>query len=292
MDWFYFTVFSGIAWGVLSVVAKDVMEDTAATVYTALYSLLALAFYTPYFMYFVSQNSISYSDAAVIALGFSMLANLVAFLAYNYSIEEGQLSKVIPFTRLTPLFAALFGAAILGESIDLSLGAGIIAATVGGVVLLKEDHIDYLTSVEDGLHQQAIQAAVLSALFYGAASVADRFATQIIQPEVYTFFIYLALTTALITVVFSRFEDGRVQIASSFREYRNLYIFTGFLAALATLSIFHAFSRAPASMVTPVLQVQVMIPVIAGVLFFGEEKLLRKIVGSVILIAGVALVVI
>lgn len=292
MEWLYFAIFSAVVWGTLSVIAKDIMEDTRSTVYTTLYSLLALIFYTPVFIYFVASSEINYTSAAVGALGFSIIGNILAFIAYNYSIEEGELSRVIPFTRLTPIFASIFGALALNETIDITLGTGIITATVGSIVLLKEDHISYLTSVEDGFHSDAIKAAVLSSIIYGATSVADRFANQIIAPEIYTFFIFLGMTTGMLFIVKDKTGDVNGSLKPSFEEYSGLYLLTGLLAAAATLSIFNAFSLAPASQVTPILQVQVLIPVVAGLVLFNEKNLVRKLVGTAILLSGVVLVAI
>lgn len=292
MEWFYFSVFSAVVWGVLSIIAKDIMQDTSAIIYTLLYNILGLVFYTPFFLYYLTTTTVNYTYLAAIALGFSMMADATGFIAYNYSIEEGELSRVIPFTRLTPIFASIFGFIILNETIDLTLGAGILTATIGGIVLLKEEHVNYLASVEDGLHKKAIQAAVASSIIYGAASVADRFANQIIDPEIYTFFLYIGVTAAMLTISSLRFENNSERVRSSLKEYPLLFSLTGILAAAASLSIFKAFSLAPASQVTPVLQVQVMIPVIAGVIFFGEKNLIRKLVGAAILVLGVTLVVI
>lgn len=292
MEWLYLTILSALIWGVLSVIAKDIMKDTASTVYTTLYSLLALVFYTPVFLYYLYISGISYTFAAILALTVSIIANVLAFIAYNYSIDAGELSQVIPFTRLTPIFAAIFGSLILNETIDITLGAGIISATAGSIILLKEDSLSYIKSLEDGLRKDAIKAALISSILYGGASVADRYANQIINPEIYTFFIFLGMTTALLAICKYKLNTGRAVIEKSLREYPLMYAVTGLLAALASLSIFKAFSLAPASQVTPVLQVQVLIPMLAGVLLFNEKNLLRKMIGTAILITGVILVAI
>lgn len=289
MEWLYFTLFAASGFGVISVIAKSIMEDTPAVVYTALYSLLGLLFYTPVFIYYTIQLEVSPSLLAVGALGMSMVGNVCGLIVYNYSVKNGELSQVVPITRLTPIFAALIAAVVLGEALDAVLATGIILATSGAIIVLKEEEVSYLKSVENGLHTTAIKAAVLSALIYGATSVADRYATQIIPPEIYNYFIYIGLSSGMLAVSYYNYSYPSQKLVETFKEYKLLYIVTGIIAALSSLAIFKAFSQAPAAKVTTVQQFQVLVPVIAGVLIFDEKGLRRKLMGSIILIAGIGL---
>ncbi|MFB6144066.1 MAG: EamA family transporter [Candidatus Nanohaloarchaea archaeon] len=290
MLWFYAVALSAVSWGVISVVAKELMDHDPSHAYTTLYTLTALVFYTPVFLYFLASQGLSVNRLAVTALLFSIIGNIAAFTAYNTAIKQGELSRIIPFTRLTPIFTGVFAALILGERITPMLGAGIVFATAGSIVVMKEDHVDYLLSIEDSLGTQAIQLAVASSAIYGLASVADRFATQIIAPEAYTFFLFLGMSTGLLALTRRSETHSAGEILEDFNNDRMLYSLTGLLAAAATFCIFYAFSRAPASKVVPVIQLQVLVSVVAGVVFFDEDNLARKLAGSLILIAGVGLV--
>lgn len=289
MEWILYTLFAATGFGVMSVIAKNIMEDTSAVQYAALYSSLGLLFYTPVFIYFMFKLSPNFQFIALGAMGLSMIGNVLAFLVYNYSVKEGQLSQVVPVTRLTPIFAATFAAIALGEKLDLALASGILLATSGAVIVLKKDKISYIQSVEDGIKTKAVKAALLSAVIYGFTSVADRYATQIIQPEIYNYFIYIGLSTGFLATTYFQQKQPVKQLKNNFNEYRLLYTVTGLTAAASSLAIFKAFSLAPAAKVTTVQQFQVLIPVIAGVLIFKEENLRRKLIGSIILIAGIAL---
>lgn len=292
INWFYAAVFSALSWGVISVIAKKLMDHDSSEAYTALYTVLSLIFYTPLFLYFALSQTVNYTAIASAALLFSVLGNIAAFIAYNTSIKEGELSRIIPFTRLTPIFTAIFAAAILGEVITYKLGIGILMATAGSILVMKEKNIDYINSIEDRIKSNAIQLAILSSAIYGLTSVADRYATQIIQPEIYTFFLFLGMSTGFLIYTEKSSKHSFKELLKDFRNDKTLYTVTGLLAAGATYSIFYSFSNAPASRVTPVLQLQVLVSVIAGALFFGEDDILRKLVGSLILISGIVLVAI
>jgi len=288
MEWIFYTLFAATGFGAMSVVAKNIMEDTSSVNYAALYSLLALIFYTPVFLYYITTTNPKFKFYGLIAMILSMIGNVLAFLVYNYSVKEGQLSQVVPVTRLTPIFAAIIAAIALGEKLDLALASGIILATSGAIIILKEDHISYIHSLEDGIHTNAVKAALASALLYGMTSVADRYATQIIRPEIYNYFIYIALSSGFLATAYYKEKQPVKELKKDFNEYRMLYILTGLTAAASSLAIFKAFSHAPAAKVTTVQQFQVLIPVVAGVLMFNEKNLGRKLIGSIILITGIA----
>jgi uncharacterized membrane protein len=137
---------------------------------------------------------------------------------------------------------------------------------------------------------KAPKYAALSALVYSFASVADRFGTQIIQPEIYTFIIYVIITSTLSVYLLTQKRELIPDIKTNFNQHRFYYIITGIGAALASYLIFFAFSQAQASRVIPVLQIQVFISVAAGYILFNEDHLREKIIGSLILVAGVILV--
>lgn len=292
MLWFYAVVFSAVSWGVLSVVAKKLMDHDSSHAYTTLYTVTALVFYTPIFLHFMATKGFSSTYTALGALGFSIVGNIAAFVSYNTAIKQGELSRIIPFTRLTPIFTAIFAAFILGEVINPKLGLGIVFATAGSIIVMKEDHVNYLLSIEDRLGTRAIQLAIASSVMYGLSSVADRFATQVIAPKAYTFFLFLGMSTGFILYTESSKNHSTRELLKDFMNDKLLYCLTGVLAASATYAIFFAFSRAPASKVVPVIQLQVLVSVIAGAVFFDEKSIARKLVGSLILISGVALVAI
>lgn len=292
MNWFAAAAFSAISWGLISVIAKKLMDHDSSEAYTTLYTILSLIFYTPIFIYFISTSQLDYTSLAAGALIFSILGNITAFIAYNMAIKKGELSRVIPFTRLTPISTAIFAALILGEVITYKLGIGIVLATAGSIIVMKEKNVNYILSAEDRIKSRAIQLAIASSTVYGLTSVADRYATQIIAPEAYTFFLFAGMSTGFLFYTEKSPRHSLKEIKEDFFSDKLLYSITGLLAAAATYGIFYAFSKAPASQVVPVIQLQVLVSVIAGTVFFKEDDFLRKLVGSLILIGGVALVAI
>lgn len=292
MEWLIATVAAALIWSITGIAAKELMDHSSSLVYSFLYSSLALLFYTPVFLYFLPQMSFQLNPILIAVIAISGAANVFGIMSYNYSIKFGELSRVIPFTKLNPVFTALIAAAFLGETLTLTRTAGIVLVTVGSYAILEERGTSWKQPFRSFIKSTAPKYAALSALIYSVAAVADRYATQQIQPEIYTFIIYFIITSTLTTYLLTERCDLIPDIRSQLMDNKLIYILTGLGAALATYLIFFAFSIAEASRVIPVLQIQVFISVIAGHVIFDEKHWKEKIVGSVILIAGVILVVI
>jgi len=290
VEWLAATVGAAIIWSFTGIAAKELMDHSSSLAYSFLYSSLALVFYTPVFLYFLPHASVELTNGLVLALFVSGIGNVFGIMSYNYSIKFGELSRVIPFTKLNPVFTAIIAALVLGEKMTPTKAAGVALVTVGSYAILEEKGTNWKKPFSNFIKLKAPKYAALSALVYSFASVADRFGTQAVQPEIYPFIIYLIITSALTTYILTRRRDVIPDIKSDLKDDTLFYTFTGLGAAAATYLIFFAFSKAQASKVVPVLQIQVFISVAAGYILFDEGHLREKAIGSLILVAGVILV--
>lgn len=290
MEWLIATVAAALIWSMTGIAAKELMNHSSSLVYSFLYSTLALIFYLPVFIYYLPQFSLQLNPALIAAVAISGVANIFGIMSYNYSIKFGELSRVIPFTKLNPVFTALIAAAFLGEKLTPVRTAGIILVTVGSYAILEEKGTSWKKPFENFWHTTAPKYAALSALIYSVAAVADRFATQQIQPEIYTFIIYFIISSALSTYLLTNKRELIPEIKDQLLGNKLIYTLTGLGGALATYLIFFAFSQAEASRVIPILQIQVFISVIAGHVIFDEKHWREKIIGSIILVGGVIMV--
>lgn len=285
--WLLATAGAATIWAAISIVAKRLMRESSGLAYTYLYSLIAFILYTPAFFYFLKTETVSLTPQVITAFAVSGLANILAFLFYNRSIKLGELSTVIPFTKLNPVFTGILAAVFLTETITAVNGVGIILVTAGSYVILKDDGHDLLDPIRRFKASDAPKLGAASALVFSIAAIADRFATQSISPKLYTYFIYLFMTAGLTLYIYIKEEKVFSEARDNFLADRKLYTLTGLGAAIASYLIFYSFSQAEASKVIPVMQLQVFISVIAGITLFNEGNVKEKIIGSAILVAGV-----
>ena len=186
-------------------------------------------------------------------------ANVLGIVSYNYSIKFGEISRVIPFTRLTPVFTALIAAVFLSEQITLMKASGVLLVTGGSYLILEEKGTDWKQPLRTFRTERAPKIAALSALVYSTAAVADRYVPQAVDPKLYTFVIYALITASLSAYIALRTDESVEDIRDQFSDHPVIYLLTGIGGAIASYLIFFAFSRAEASRVRPVVQLQVFL---------------------------------
>lgn len=291
MEWLLAALASSIAFGLNGVIGKYLLENDSDFTYTYLYSILALVFYVPVFVYFVIQTSINLVPMVLGAAIISGTLNILAYLAFDEAMKETDISEVVPLTRTQPVFVGILGALFLSETLSLVNVGGIAAVTAGTYIVLRRKKDKLLAPLIKLKHSRAHQYALIAALVWSSMAIIDRFATQQISPEIYTFLIYTVMVVGLSTNMLVDEKRKVKAVKTAFKRNKLMYMLSGAFAAFASLMIFTAFSLAPASKVIPILQLQVLISVIAGIILFDENGSLQKLIGSLILLAGVVLVV-
>lgn len=289
MLWLYTALISGLLFAAVAVLSKEIMEDTSSVLFTSIYALLSALFYTPIFLYYLSTVETGLITDLAPFIILSGLANVFGILSFNYGIKQTDISIAMPLNRLQPVFVALIGAAALGEVIDLFLGLGIILVTAGSYIVLLKDKNHLLEPFLNLKQDRGAQLATVSAAIFAVAAVTDRFVTQTLKPEVYTFLLLTVMALSINSYLYSKNSGHFTEIRTELKSRPKIYLLTGVLAAGAYYSVLSALSMAQASKVIPVLQIQIPLTVIAGGALFSEEHVIQKLVGSAILIAGIIL---
>lgn len=289
MLWLYTALISGLLFAAVAVLSKEIMEDTSSVLFTSIYALLSALFYTPVFLYYLSTVETDLITGLAPFIILSGLANAFGILSFNYGIKQTDISIAMPLNRLQPVFVALIGVAVLGEVIDLFLGLGIILVTAGSYIVLLKDKNHPLEPFLNLKQDRGAQLAALSAAIFAVAAVTDRFVTQTLKPEVYTFLLLTVMALSINSYLYRKNKTHLTDVKTELESSPKIYLLTGILAAGAYYSVLSALSMAQASKVIPVLQIQIPLTVIAGGALFSEEHVIQKLVGSAILIAGIAL---
>lgn len=293
MNWIIAAASAAVLFTVVAVISKELMDHIDAIEFTAIYSLIALIFYAPVFIYYLTQQTPELTTILILAILSSGLGNILGMLSYNYGLKHTSLSIAMPLNRTQPVFVAIIAATLLNEVMTLEKVAGILTITVASYIILMKNPHDPLDPITNLLHDYGAQLATLSAAFFSATSVIDRYVTTNFSPEIYTFLILAIMTTALNLYLFqaNRHEDYSKHLKKELTNYKKHYALAGILTAAAYLALYQAFSQAEASKVVPVLQLQVPLTVIAGIEIFDETHFLQKIIGAILLIIGIILVV-
>lgn len=292
MIWFYLAIIAAIGFAATVLISKHIMQDTSSLEFATTYSILATIFYLPIFAYFLTKYSILDAGlTAWIGLSISGIANTAALIASSKAIKEGEVSTVTPLIRTQPLFAAIIGIFALGEAANISKLAGIVLVTAGGYTVLLKKKESPIEPLKHLLETIPAKLGVLAGFLYATGAVADRFALQGIQPELYNFLLLSFMGISFTGYLLGRDRKHIKNLKEGFLNEKLAYLVVGAATAIAYYSLVKALSMTEASKVVPILQAQVLFVVGGGFLFYKEEGIYRKIAGSILLIIGVVFIV-
>jgi drug/metabolite transporter (DMT)-like permease len=199
------------------------------------------------------------------------------------------------YSRTEPAQAALFGVVLLGE-LPRPMGLAAIAVTVLGVMLISVAHNRINPFILIGsLFSRTAAIGIASGTLFGLAAVAIRTASLelggpnfLIQAS-FTLAVVIALQTAVMLAWL--LVSDRPKLAAIRHAWRPA-LATGFFGATASLGWFAAMTLQQAALVKAVAQVEIVFTVAASLLFFREKINGREIAGTVMIVAGILLLLV
>ncbi len=221
-----------------------------------------------------------------------ILAYPVARVLHHSAIRMVGATRAMPMTSLQPLMAFAIGFLILGERPNLlvSIGTPIIVAGLLLVVMPRRRSdsagrpqirkLGYLLAIGGGMafvSRDAISRHVQGVLDLAPPFVLSGFA--------------LVIGGAILFAIIHR------SVIDSIRNlplrYVGICCLAGLLQGMAVASLFHAISRAPVTIVTPIYASQPIIALLLASLFLRELESLDwpLAVGTLLSVAGVILVI-
>jgi drug/metabolite transporter (DMT)-like permease len=225
------------------------------------------------------------SPARVWLLGAAVTAILhVAYqLVLQRGYAEGDLNLVYPLARGSgPLITFVVAVVVLGQRPGLVAGLGVVAV-VAGVLLIAL-----------GPTRDVARAGLLFGLLTGAAIAAytlwDNFSVNHLDvPPVPYFVLGIVLQLPWLTALLATRRDP-VPIGDVWRETRGPALVVGLLSPLAYILVLRALQMAPVALVAPARETAIVIGAVYGWLVLKEPRPARRLVGAVVVLAGIALI--
>lgn len=133
----------------------------------------------------------------------------LANLFFLFSVRWGPLGKTVPFLALSPIFAALLGSVILGESLSLIQWSGVFSVLLGGLLLGYGE----LRARSDDRRVFSAQLLMVGVAFAWAGStVIDKRALEYASPGGHGFTINLLMGGIAFFILAARRELGELRI--------------------------------------------------------------------------------
>lgn len=277
--WLLYAVGSALFAGLTSILAKCGIRKTDSTVATAIRTIIVLIF--AWVMVFVvgSQGTIASIPARSLAfLGLSGLATGVSWLCYFYALQRGPIDKVVPIDKSSTVITILLAALLLGESVTLTKGIGVVLIAVGTFLMIEKK--GGVQKEENGW----MVAAFGSAIFAALTSILGKVGITGVESNLGT-----ALRTGVVLImawvmVFVQGKQGRVKAVP--KNELGFICLSGLATGASWLCYYKALQLGPASLVAPIDKLSILVTVLFSYIVFHERLSRKALTGLAMLVAG------
>lgn len=217
---------------------------------------------------------------------FSVLAEAVYFVTLSYAYRDNDFSLVYPIARgAAPAFLAIWSVWFLQEKMTTGGWFGLSLIVIGLGVIGSSN---LLKAGIGNLHMRGIGIAVFLALLISIYTVIDGAAVQHASalPYIFTIFALVPLPLA----PFALRQYGWERLKQTWREQGVRILLPAVLGISAYLSALLAFKIAPVGYSGAVREVSVVFGAFAGWRFFGEPMGSVRVIGAVVIFAGILMI--
>ena len=201
---------------------------------------------------------------------------VVASVFFIKGIKHAPLSVGMPFFAFMPLFSALFGFFLLGERISAEGFLGIVLILLGSVVITGGSLRNFFKANRGSLYM------LLSAMLFGFNVVVGKFVITRSNPFFFSWYYCVVMSFGLIPFVGIRELLNR-------KNYRNpLNLPMGIFFSLGMVTYTTALLYTFTSYVASIERLAIILDVLYGKLFFGEE-IRRSFWGALLMVLGAVL---
>ena len=260
-------------------------ESGDKQVFLWLYSLFALLFFAPLFVYFLIRVGITNAEAYAwcAASGF---IHFLYWIFLTQSYKEGDLSHVYPIMRSSPALVLVFAVLFLGEQVSVQGVAGILLVAVG-VYCINMKQIsgaELLAPVKSIVNNRSTRFAFLTLISVAFYSIVDKMAVDFIHPILFAFFHlffgmcyytpYIALTKN-VDMIRNEWNTGLVRI-----------IMAGVIGISGYSLILIAFTIERVSYIVGLRQTSIVFAVLMGSHLLKEKHKGIRLAGALIIFSG------
>ena len=220
----------------------------------------------------------------------TIVLHILYFGLLGRSYTEGDLSLVYPIARgMGPMLVPILAVVFLGETIASSAIAGIVVIVAGIYTVSWWGSFRRLARHPlDLFRNPGTRYAVLTGLTIAAYTIVDKRGVSYVQPFLYMYLMTLGSAVGLSPYVLVKRRLGGIR--NELRANSVVISVAGSLTFLAYGLVLTAFSLSRVSYVAPAREVGIVVTVLIGVLVLREPFGAGRLLGSVIIVAGLLLI--
>ncbi len=286
MTWFYYSELTAFFSATAAAFSKKAVENT--DVYTVAWVRYGYAL--PFLLcalMFIELPSLDMTFFAVNAVLIPL--EVLAIIFYIRAIKFSDLSLTLPFLALTPVFLIGTSFLMLGERPDRSGVTGILLVTLGAYLLnvhtTREGVLGPLHAI---LNEEGSILMVVVAFIYSVTSNLGKIAVLHSSPTFYAIFHPATMSVALLPFLMLKPNAGLRKVLA------RPILFTSIGISQVLMFITHnmAIQLVEVPYMISVKRTSLIFGVLYGWILFREINIGERLLGSIVMLAGVALITI
>lgn len=300
MTWITLALIASLAKAFANLSEKQILTKEEASVYVSVFSFV-IAFLSLPLLFFVEDPHLSIETGLIIF--FISTLSVASALTAAYVIQKLDVSESAGLFALSPLFVTIFATIFLRETVAVVQIAGIIISILG-VYILEHRFNHHLVL---GIHGQeklvltnhsvkktlTYVIFIISLILFSICTVADRY---IIRERGVDPLLFLVVIQFFIVFNFLAYDMvARKNIKSMIIDpklFLRLSFWTNIVSiAIHRISHMLAVSLVEISILNAFKQISAVFTTLLAGTFFKEKHQIRRILGCICIVIGVAIVV-
>lgn len=214
--------------------------------------------------------------------------NILTAILYMKAIKASDLSLTVPLVTFTPLFLLVTSPLMLDETPGPAGMVGVILIVAGSYLLnIKERRRGLLAPLKALLGEPGPRLMLAVALIWSVTANIDKIGVQASTPLTWAIAVNAFIAVGMLPLVLWRWRVGRASRALPWAALLPV----GLCGGLTTLCQMTAISLTLVPYVIAVKRLSILFSSLAGHLFFGEKGLRERLSGSLLMLAGVVLII-
>lgn len=277
--WILYAFGSAFFAGITAVLAKCGIHDTNSHVATALRIIVVLIF--SWIMVFIVGSFHEIANLSYQTILFLVLSGLstgASWLCYFRALQLGNINKVAAIDKTSVVLTMILSFILFHETVDIYKIIGMILMMTGTFLMLEKKE----TSQKEDNHW--LIYAVLSVVFASLTTILGKVGISHIESNLGT-----AIRTSVVlvmawVVVFATNAQNSVKEVP---KHELIYIFlSGIATGTSWLCFYRALQIGPASLVTPIDKLSILVTVLFSYIVFHEKLNLKSFIGLMMIVAG------
>ncbi len=223
-----------------------------------------------------------------LAIAAALPLEIAAFFLYMKALKLSPLSLSLPFLAFTPVFMILTGQFILGETIGPGGAAGIALIVLGAYTLnLSKMKAGFLEPIRAVIREPGSWIMLFVSFIYSLTAPFGKMAILHSNPWFFAA-VYNMLLSAVIVSLWP-VAAGNAGLRGIFSRPGPM-VLIGLAAAAENLAHMMAIAQVEAAYMIAIKRLSLLLGVLYGAWWFGEENIRERLAGAAIMVAGVFLI--